>query len=115
MSLIDDMSEEFIYMVKTKHEEPEGGFTNTWEEGAHFNAALTMDTSMLAQIAGKQGVTSVYTLTTKRGLGLSFPDAIKRVRDGQTFRVTSDAKDKKTPVSARLDIEQVTAEAWALS
>lgn len=109
MSLIDGFSEEFVLMEKQRIPDGEGGFNTAWKEGGSFTGALTLDTSMQARIAEREGVTSVYTLTTKRAVNLDFHDIFKR-EDGSYFRVTSDGKDKHTPLSAGLDMRQVTAE-----
>ena len=82
--------------------------------GAEFKAAIVFDTSMEARTADKQGVTSLYTVTTSKALTLEYHDVFKRVRDGKIFRVTSDGDDKYTPASATLDMRQVTAEEFSL-
>ena len=115
MNLIEHMSEPFIMMDKSRQPDGEGGFIVSWNEGATFNAALTMDSTMQAQIAMKQGVTSVYTVTTTRNVILEYHDVIKRVSDGRIFRITSNGGEKKTPFVTDLDINQVTAEGWELT
>lgn len=92
-----------------------GGIITKWEEGAPFEAALVLDDSIEAQIAMKQGVTGVYTITTRRGINLQYHDVLKRVSDGKIFRVTTDGDDSKTPVSAHLDMRNVRAEEWELN
>ena len=86
----------------------------SWQEGAEFYAAIVFDTSMEARVADKQGVTSLYTITTRKNLTLEYHDVFRRLRDGKIFRVTSDGDDKHTPASANLDMRQVTAEEWSL-
>lgn len=110
MSLLDAAMETFIMMDKTTVPDGYGGFYATWAEGANFNAAATYDTSIEARVAAVQGVTALYTITTSRAVTLEYHDVIKRESDGKYFRVTSDSKDKKTPLSATLDMRQVTAE-----
>ena len=68
------------------------------------------DTSIEARVADAQGVTSRYTVTTRRAMTLEYHDVFRRVRDGKIFRVTSDGDDKFTPSSTSLDMRQVTAE-----
>ena len=91
-----------------------GGYTPTWQEGAEFDAAIVMDTSMQARIAEKQDVTSLYTVTTKKVMNLQYHDVFRRLSDGKIFRVTSDGDDKHTPASANINMRQVTAEEWEL-
>ena len=112
MSLVDDMMEPCVRMVKQDQPDGEGGRITTWAEGENFNAAITVDSSTLAQIAEKQGVTSIYMVTTRRSVALAFPDVIRR-SDGSTLRITS--QKSETPKSAGLDLAQVRAEAWRLT
>lgn len=115
MSLIDAMMDECIIMNKIKESDGEGGSITTWIEGAEILVAITTDMSMSARVAEREGVTSTYTLTTKRENALDFHDVIKRKKDGKIFRVTSDANDKMSPAVSSLDMAQATAERWTLT
>lgn len=115
MSLIEAMMDKCILVEKTKQPDGAGGFVPTWKDGAEFMAVVTMDTTMEAQIAQKQGVTSVYTVTTSRAIVLEHNDVFRRVKDGQIFRVTSNGIDKMSPLASSLDMAQVTAERWELT
>lgn len=114
MSLLDDALEACVIMDKRTEPDGYGGYITTYAEGAEFQAAIVFDTSMEARTAEKQGVTSLYTVTTSRALTLEYHDVFKRARDGKIFRVTSDGDDKFTPASASLDMRQVTAEEFVL-
>lgn len=100
---------------KTTRPDGEGGVLTEWADGAPFMAAITFDSSMDARIAERQGVTSLYTVTTKKSVVLSYHDVFRRLSDGKVFRVTSDGDDKLTPDSATLNMRQVTAEEWVLA
>ena len=110
MSLLDDMMEQFHIMDKVTSDDGYGGVTTEWKEGATFQGVATFDSSMQARAAEKQGVTSMYTVTTSKSVVLQYHDVIKRDRDGKVLRVTSDGDDKYTPASAGLNMRQVTAE-----
>lgn len=114
MSLLDDAMETCVIMDKTTQPDGYGGYISTYREGAQFNAAIVFDTSIEARVADKQGVTSLYTVTTSKALTLEYHDVFKRLRDSKVFRVTSDGDDKFTPASATLDMRQVTAEEFSL-
>lgn len=114
MSLLDEAMEKCILLDKTTAPDDYGGYTLTWVDGAEFYAAIVFDTSLEARVADKQGVTSLYTITTRRNLTLEYHDVFRRLKDGKIFRVTSDGDDKYTPGSANLDMRQVTAEEWSL-
>lgn len=115
MSLIDEMTEIFIIMNKSKLPDGEGGYITTWTDGATIKAALTLDASTLAKIAEAQGVSNTYTVTTRKDVLLDFHDVIKRVSDGATFRITSYSTDKKSPAASTLNMAQASAEKWSLT
>lgn len=114
MSLLTEAMETCVLMDKITEPDGYGGYRATYVAGASFQAAITFDTSMEARVADKQGVTSLYTVTTSKALTLEYHDVFKRVLDGKVFRVTSDGDDKFTPASATLDMRQVTAESYDL-
>lgn len=115
MSLLENAYQEMIMLDKERKPDGEGGFITEWKEGAPFSAAITFDTSMAARVAEKQGVSSLYTVTTKKAATLEYHDVFKRISDGKIFRVTSDGDDKATPDGAGLNMRQVTAEEWGLA
>lgn len=114
MSLLDDALELCVIMDKRTEPDGYGGYISTYADGAEFKAAIVFDTSMEARTADKQGVTSLYTVTTSKTLTLEYHDVFKRVRDSKIFRVTSDGDDKFTPATATLDMRQVTAEEFSI-
>ena len=115
MSLLSEAMESCV--LYDRHTEPDGygGIKRTWTEGVEFDAAIVYSTSMAARTAAVQGVTSMYTVTTKKAANLQYHDVFKRQRDGKVFRVTSDGDDNRTPASASLDMRQVTAEEYSLA
>lgn len=114
MSLIDDFTSNCTMLDKTTVPDGYGGFKPNWVDGAEFEAAITLDNSMQARIAEQQGVTGLYTVTTKKNINLQYHDVFRRNTDNKIFRVTSDGDDKATPVSATLNMRQVSAEEWSL-
>ncbi len=114
MSLLDEAMESFVIMNKVSVPDGYGGRIVTWTEGAEIKGALAFNSSMQAQIAMANGVTSVYTLVTKKSLMLEYHEVLKRVSDGKILRVTSDGDDLRTPDSASLDMRNVTCEEWKL-
>ena len=114
MSLLEEQMENCIMVDKTTTPDGYGGFDIKWVEGAPFDAACVFDSSIEARIGEAQGVTSLYTVTTKKAINLQYHDVFKRLSDGKIFRVTSDGDDKKTPKSASLNMRQVTAEEWEI-
>lgn len=114
MSLLEEAMDNCRFLDKVRVPDGYGSVKTIWTDGAEFEAAITFDTSMQSRIADAQGVNSRYTVTTKKNLTLEYHDVFKRERDGKIFRVTSDGDDKYTPVSASLNMRQVTAEEWEI-
>ena len=114
MSLLSEAMTACVMLDKTTASDGRGGFTPTWAEGAEFDAAVVLDSSIQAKVALASGVTGIYTVTTNRGVNLQYHDVFRRTEDGKVFRVTSDGDDKKTPASAGLNMRQVSAEEWAI-
>lgn len=114
MSLIDDFKSACVILDKKRVPDGEGGFTTAWAEGAKFMASITLNTSMEARTAEKQGVTSLYTVSTGKNAILQYHDVFKRLYDGKIFRVTSDGDDKQSPERATIQVSQVSAEEWSL-
>lgn len=115
MSLLTEAYEPFKFVNKTRISDGAGGFITTWTESEEtFDAAIDVPASTLATIANKMTERRNATLTTSKAITLDVMDVIRRVEDGQYFRVTSSGKDNKTPASATLDMRQSTVEFWAL-
>ena len=114
MSLLSDAMESCTMLDKRTVSDGYGGYTSEYVKGADFKAAIVLDNSMQARTAEQAGVTALYTVTTSRALNLQYHDVFKRTRDNKIFRVTSDGDDKRTPISASLDMRQVSAEEWRL-
>lgn len=115
MSLLSAAYEPFIYVTKTFVSDGEGGGDFTWTDGKdEFPATADFSNSSLSKIADAVTERVNCTITTPRSITLDFMDVIKRVSDGQYFRILSDGKNKKTPDSATLDMRQSSAELWYL-
>lgn len=114
MSLIEDTKETCVFIEKSRQSDGEGGFITNWTEGEKFSAAISFNNSMQGRIAAHQGVTSLYTVTTDKGVKLEYHEVFRRIRDGKVFRVTSDFDDMQAPAASSFSFEQVTAEEWEL-
>jgi hypothetical protein len=115
MSLMDDFTSACVILDKKRVPDGEGGFTITWTEGAKFMAAIVLNTSIEARAAEKQGLTSLYTVSTPKNAILQYHDVFRRLYDGKVFRVTSDGDDKQTPARASISMAVVSAEEWSLA
>lgn len=115
MSLLDDAMESCVILDKRTEKDGYGGVKTTYVDGAEFQAAIVFDSSMQARLASVQGVTDLYTITTRKNVVLQYHDVFRRTKDGKIFRVTSDGDDKATPASASLDMRVVSAEEYEVT
>ena len=114
MSLLENAMTACVFLTKTRRPDGEGGFIVDWAEGAEFNAAFDFNSSIQAKIAEKQGVSSLYKVTTAKGVNIDYHEVFKRLSDGKIFRATSDWDDMVTPISASFQYEQVDAEEYKI-
>lgn len=114
MSLLDAYTEQFCVMEKHHEPDGEGGSVTRWEDGMTFSAAVAHDTTIMAQTAEAQDTASTFTLIVNDGMQLAFPDVIKRLRDGETFQITTNGDDLKTPPTSTLNRKAVKMRKWRL-
>ena len=115
LGLMGDFTEDCVLLEKQRVPDGEGGWSTQWVEGLEFQAAITHDNTLEARVAESEGMRATYTITTEASMPLDFHDVLRRTRDGQVFRVTSDGSDRVTPATATFQVTQVSAEEWALS
>ena len=114
MSLLTDTKQTFVLMEKKRVPDGAGGSITTWEDGMEFEANPAFDTSMEARLAEKQGVSSLFTFLVAKSLQIEYGDFIRDVQTGETYRVTSNPEDRKTPKSASFSLKSFTAERKAV-
>lgn len=114
MSLLDEAFESFVIVNKSQVSDGYGGVITIWTDGAEIQGAMVLDNSTQMKVAQAMGVTSTYTLTVHKDLELSFHTVLRRKSDNETFRLTTDTDDKKTPKSAGLNMRQYSAELFTI-
>ena len=114
MRLIESMMEKCAIMNHIREDDPYGSSTDTWSQGATFDAAVIKNSTTEATIAEKQGITEIFTVVTPKSFLLDYHDVFRRLSDGQIFRVTGNAKDSEAPAVSSVQIAKVTAEKWVL-
>ncbi len=115
MSLLDEAFEKFTILNKQIAPDGYGGVTTEYVNGATIQGAIVYDGSNQAKVAQAMGVTALYTLTVRKDIVLDYHDILRREKDGQIFRLTTDSDDLKTPKSAGLNMRQYQAEEWILT
>ena len=115
MSLLDDFARSCVLMEKKRVPDGAGGFLVEWTEGAEFTNYQALDTSMEAQWAEKEGVTSLYSALVDKAVPIEYNDVFKDKATGETYRVTSNPEEKQAPKSSTLPLKYFTAERWVLT
>ena len=110
MSLLSDFGKICVFKEKTRTPDGEGGYYIEWTDGAEFTAYQSLDTSMEARTAEKQGVTSVYSALVDKDVPIEYGDYFKDTLTGLTYRVTSNPSEKESPKSATFSLKYFTAE-----
>lgn len=88
-----------------------GGYDEVLSDGAGFQAAITMKNTTEAQIAYQTGTKRLYVVVTAPFVKLKQNMKIRRLDDGLTLRITSNASDLEAPSMSDLKMAQVSAEA----
>lgn len=110
MSLLDEAFEDFVIVNKAVVDDGYGGTVTEWTDGATVRGAMVYNGSNQMRIAQALGSTSMYTFTCRKNLEFDYHDVLRRVRDGQLFRLTTNSDDNRTPASAGLNMRQYDAE-----
>lgn len=114
LSLIESMMEDFVFLNKVKVDDPVGGYKDDYQDGVTFKAAVIKNSTTEAQIAEKNGISEIFTIVTDKSMVLEFHDVLRRVSDGEIFRITSRAVDSQAPEASTVPIAKVSAERWVL-
>ena len=113
-TLMDQYTTECVTLTKARHDDPVGGYTIDWTEGAHFDAAWQYQSAPEITVAEQQGVSRTYRIYVPKGLELDYHEVFRRVDDGQVYRVTNPGTDRKTPSLSRLNRRLIEVEKWDL-
>lgn len=112
VSLYEDMMVPCVRLVKSGVPDGEGGQRSEWVEGGEFSAAIHRESDSGTLIAEQQGMATIYTITTEKGVHMAFHDVFRRISDSATFRITSDSSKRQTPDVATFAFERATAQEW---
>ena len=110
MSLLSDFGKICVFKEKTRTPDGEGGYYIDWTDGAEFTAYQSLDPSMEARPAEKQGATSVYSAPVDNDVPIDYGDYFKEKESGTVYRVTSHPDEKQAPKSASFTLKFFTAE-----
>ena len=114
MSLMDEYNVECVLLVKTRTDDPVGGYKTTWVDDATFQAAWEFESAPEITVAEQQGVSRVYRIYVDKTLDLDYHEAFRRKDNSQVYRVTSPGTDRKTPSFSSLNKRLIEVEKWTL-
>jgi len=114
MSLMDEYAVECTLLVKTRTEDPVGGYTTSWTDGTKFAAAWEYESAPEIMVAEQQGVNRTYHIYVDKTLDLDYHEAFRRTDNGQIYRVVNPGTDRMTPSFSRLNRRLIEVEKWAL-
>ena len=114
MALFEQMMVPCVKLTKLMVSDGEGGWNTSWTDSHAFSAAIHRIGESDTINADKPSLDEAFEVTTRKDFSLGFHDVFRRVSDGKTFRVTSDAEDRVTPDAATFAFRRVTAQAWEL-
>lgn len=107
---LTDFFEDFLCMDYVSVSDGLGGISYEFREGAPFMAAIRALGSDEVEVAYRNGLKTIYRITTGLNVELEQNDVVKRVKDGRMYRVTSNAIDTTTPDIANVQQRYVSAE-----
>lgn len=110
MALLDYYAHECQILERVRLNDNQGGYYTEWREGATFTNYQALNTSTEAQIAEKQGITSIYGALVEQSVPLAYGDYYRDNADGETFRVTSEPNESYTPSSSGLNLKYYSSE-----
>lgn len=113
MSLMDEYNVPCVLLVKTRADDPVGGYKTTWRDGITFDAAWEFESAPEITVAEQQGVARTYRIYVPKTLDLDYHEAFRRTDNGQVYRVTNPGTDRKTPSFSALNKRLLEVEKWA--
>lgn len=108
--MLADYYEEFQFVTVENVTTALGGNAKTYTDGAIFMAGITETRNYEADIAAQTGLSTTFHILHNTDIKFRQNDVVKRVSDGQYYRITSNSFTKTTPKKARNQYSIVTAE-----
>lgn len=110
--LIQDSLEKCVILNKAITNDGYGGYKTTYTDGADFDAVITENNSIEAQVASVDTSKTFYGVKTKRNVPLEYNTVFKR-KDGTVYRITvADSMD--SPSFSAMDMKVLQAEEYKL-
>lgn len=108
--MLEYWTEPFVMLDLVTRPDGYGGVVREWVDGAEIRCAYSIDQTTEAKIAYQNGTKKMATIIVPELLELQPDDRIKCMATGEVFRITSNARDVKTPPFSSLHARAVSAE-----
>lgn len=108
--LLDYYARECVILCRVVENDGQGGYYTEWRQGATFTNYQALNTSTEAQIAEKQGMTSIYGALVEQSVPLMYGDYYRDVAANEAYRVTSEPSERYTPPSSGLNLKYYSSE-----
>lgn len=113
--ILGAMFEPCVRMIRADSEsDGQFGTDDIWAEGASFDAMIVQAASPEGKIAEQDGIREQYRVVVRRGFPLEYGDVFRRVKNGETLRVTSRPNDREAPDASTVQIAALTAQRWEI-
>ena len=114
MSLLASVMSPCVLLVEIPVDDPLGGYQSQWVEGATFDAFVRKEEAPEITVADKSEVKERLTIVMPKDTPLKYHSVIKRLSDGEIFRLISTPKDFEAPLASSIQIMRADVERWEL-
>ncbi|MGN0778889.1 MAG: hypothetical protein ACI4MJ_07070 [Aristaeellaceae bacterium] len=108
--MLEHYMEDFLLLECVREPDGMGGFRTAYEESMAFRGGVTATMSREITVAQSARDAVIPVLVHEWGVTLRCGDIIRRVSDGECYRVTGRSSDMRTPDMAALAYAQVPVE-----
>lgn len=109
---LSDFYKDIFFLNKISNSDGLGGIEFIYMEGAKFKGVITIESNTETRIAEQQGLKSIYTLSTSKGIQIDFGDLIKS--EDKVYKVVSVKNELQTPHFSNLDLQQYELERYQI-
>lgn len=112
MNLLTSMMYPCVLLTEVLINDPMGGYSSQWVEGATFDAFVRKEETPEITVAEKTEPKERLTIVVPKGTPLKYHSVVRRVSDGETYRLVSTLKDFEAPGASSLQIARADCERW---
>ena len=115
MNLLESMMSPFVMLVEVPVDDPGGGYSSQWVEGANLKAFIRKEEAPEITVGTKAESKERLTIVVPKGTPLKYHSVVRRTTDNDVYRLTSTLKDYSAPMASSVQIERADCERWEVS